>query len=190
MSIPLIMIIGTSPCYLTRGFSMKPSILTISGMVICAILLTCDMFSPRNVEKPISGSSVSDPFRLYSILEYTGEAFSKTSYEDIFDSSFVFIDVNNIKSSRDQEIEALKAITASCKCDSINTVWDTCDGVHEIQGDNTLTLCRSFKVTFFSATVSTIDSGKAEFYLRRSSENTWTIVTWTEEGAQRSIFHP
>lgn len=169
---------------------MKSSVPALSAIMICVIVLTCDMFSPRIVEKPSNGSTVSDPFRLYSILEYTGEAFSKTSYEDIFDSSFVFIDVNNVKSSRDQEIEALKAITASCKCDSINTVWDTCNGIGEIQGDNTLTLCRSFKVTFFSASGATIDSGKAEFYLRRSSENTWTIVTWTEGGTQRSIFHP
>ena len=183
-------IIGTSPYYFPRGFNMKSSVPALSAIMICVIVLTCDMFSPRIVEKPSNGSTVSDPFRLYSILEYTGEAFSKTSFEDIFDSSFVFIDVNNVKSSRDQEIEALKAITASCKCDSINTVWDTCNGIGEIQGDNTLTLCRSFKVTFFSTSGATIDSGKAEFYLRRSSENTWTIVTWTEGGTQRSIFHP
>jgi hypothetical protein len=145
------------------------------------------MFSPRTVENPlVNSSSINDPFRLSTILEYTGEQFSKTDYEDIFDSSFVYIDVNNIQYTRNQEIQALTVLN-SCKCDSINTVWDTC-GI--APGDNSYTLCRSFTVTFFSASGPTVDSGKAQFKVVRSAENTWTILSWTEEGLQRSIFHP
>ncbi|MGB7567603.1 MAG: hypothetical protein WBM07_07080 [Chitinivibrionales bacterium] len=170
---------------------MKLPIPALAGLIIGAGLLTCDMFSSRTVENPvINSSSINDPFSLYTILNYTGEEFSKTDYEDIFDSNFVFIDIDGAQSSRDEEIERLKGIAASCKCDSINTVWDTCNGVTEIQGDNTLTLCRSYKVSFFSVTGATIDSGKAQFHVRRSAENTWTILSWTEEGLQRSIFHP
>jgi hypothetical protein len=147
------------------------------------------MFSPRTIEKPTSGSTVTDPFQLYTILKNTGYSFSKTSYEDIFDTGFVFIDGNNASFTRTDEIEALKAIVASCGCDSINTAWDTCNGPQEIHADNALTLWRSFKVTFFSGTSATVDSGKAEFNVRRSAENTWTVITWNE-GPQRTIFHP
>src|SRR5271157_3943066 len=147
------MIIGISLYYLPRGFNMKLPISALVGVIIGGTLLTCDMFSPRTVENPvINSSSINDPFSLYTILNYTGEEFSKTDYEDIFDSNFVFIDVDGAQSSREEEIERLKGISASCKCDSINTIWDTCNGVTEIQGDNTLTLCRSYKVSFFSAT--------------------------------------
>jgi hypothetical protein len=147
------------------------------------------MFSPRTVERPSSGSTVIDPFRLYSILKYTGEAFSKTSYEDIFDSNFVFTDINSSTYSRAQEIEALKAILALHKRETINTIWDTCNDVGDKHGDHTLTLCRSFKVTFSSVAGVTIDSGKAQFDLRQSLDNTWTILKWSEEG-QQTIFHP
>jgi hypothetical protein len=183
------MITGILLFYLVRGFNMKSKISAMIGIIFGCIALSCDMFSPRTVESPGSGSSVTDPFRLYSILKYTGEAFSKTSYEDVFDSNFVFIDFNGASSSRGTEIEALHRIVASCKCDSINTVWDTCNDVGEIHGDHTLTLCRSYKVTFISATGVTIDSGKTQFDLRESLDNTWTIVRWNEEG-QQTIFHP
>jgi len=159
----------------------------LTSVAIAGFLSTCGMFSPRTVENPlVNSSSINDPFRLSTILEYTGEQFSKTDYEDIFDSSFVYIDVNNIQYTRDQEIQAL-TVLGSCKCDSINTVWDTC-GI--APGDNSYTLCRSFTVTFFSASGATVDSGKAQFKVVRSAENTWTILSWTEEGLQRSIFHP
>jgi hypothetical protein len=156
-----------------------------------SFLITCGMFSPRTVESPqVNSSSLKDPFSLNTILMYTGEQFSKTDYEDIFDTNFVFIDFYGQQYDRNLEIQHLKVL-GSCKCDSITTVWDTCPGVGEIQGDNTLTLCRSFTVTFFSTSgEATVDSGKAEFKVGRSAENTWTILSWTEEGPQRSIFHP
>lgn len=171
------------------GPAMKSRIYTMICIIVSCCAITCDMFSPRIVERPGSGPSITDPFRLYSILKSTGETFSKTSYEDIFDINFMFTDANLSSYGRAQEIEALRKLIAVHRQDSISTVWDTCNGVLEIHGDHSMTLCRIFKVTFTGASGVVTDSGKTQFELRQSPDNTWTIFKWSEEG-QRTVFHP
>jgi hypothetical protein len=154
------------------------------GLIAC-IGLSCGIFTPNQVEKP-AGEMFSDPFRLYSILENTGEQFSKTGYEDIFDENFKFIAWDNASYNKETMIEQLKTLKAS---DSISTVWDTCGGVGEIREGNTLTLCRTYYLTYFRPSGNVSDTGKINFTLNRSQGSIWTIMVW-EEGVARSIFHP
>ncbi len=166
--------------------SYKYSI-AILGFIVWAGL-SCGIFTPQQVEKP-AGETFSDPFRVYSILEKTGEQFSKTAYEDIFDQNFQFIAWDNATFNREIVIEQLKTLKASCTCEKISTVWDTCWNFGEIRGENSMYLCRTFYVTFFKSSGNVSDTGKVEFTLNRSSGNIWTITGWKEE-VNRSIFHP
>lgn len=157
----------------------------IYGTFMC-LFLSCGLFTPQHVEVP-SGTSI-DPFRLDLILQKTGEKFSKTAYEDLFDINFRFIAWDNAVYTRENEIEALKLLKASY--DSLATIWDTCEGVGEIREGNTMTLCRTFYISIFNDQGSSLlDSGKVQFTLNRLSGNIWTIVQW-QEGSTRSKFHP
>jgi hypothetical protein len=164
----------------------------ISGKFCCGIVgimaLSCGIFTPRPVEKP-TGQTFVDPFRLYTILDKTGEQFSKTAYEDIINEHFTFIAWDNATYSRDNIIEQLKTLNASCNCEKINTVWDTCLGTGEIRVADTLTICRTFIVTYYRSSGNVSDTGKVQFVLNRSSGSIWTVVLW-KEGLIRSIFHP
>jgi hypothetical protein len=157
-----------------------------AGFIIIS-MFSCGLFTPRNVEPPGDDTFI-DPFRLGSILNGTGAQFSKTSYEDIFDSNFQFKAWDNVAYSRENEIERLKTIKASCNC-SLSTEWDTCENVGEIRNETSMTLCRTFFVTHHYSSGTTIDTGEVEFSLSQLSINTWTIVLW-KEGSTRSIFHP
>jgi hypothetical protein len=152
------------------------------------LLFSCDMFTPRSVEKPID-TTFEDPFRLYSILNKTGEQFSKTSYEDILDTNFRFIAWDYAAYTRESEIEQLKKLQASCNCDSISTIWDTCSKNIETRNDTSMTLCRTYFVTYNYSNSKVTDTGSVEFFLVRQTGNTWKISLW-QENVQRSIFHP
>lgn len=167
---------------------MYKAIFSVGVGIIISMLFSCGIFTPRTVEKP-GGEVFSDPFHLYSILDKTGEQFTKTSYEDIFDSTFQFIAWDNATYNRYDEIEKLKTLKASCNCDSFSTVWDTCEGVGEKREESSMTLCRTFFLTYYSDGSKDIDSGKVQFKLNRSAGNIWTIVLW-EEQVSRSVFHP
>jgi hypothetical protein len=161
---------------------MKRTIISLGvGLLLCS----CGMFTPREVEQP-SVETAGDPFHLYSILEKTGEQFSKIAYEDILDSNFTFVAWDNALYNRENEIEQLKTLKATCNCE-VN--WDTCAGRGETREGDTLTLCRTFFVRNGNSNGLVVDSGKAEISLNRSSGNIWTIVVW-KEGSLRSIFHP
>jgi hypothetical protein len=182
------MIIGTSRFYLTQGFKMSKECVIVGIVLIFMGGFSCGIFTPQPVEKP-AGETLSDPFRVYSILENTGEQFSKTSYEDIFDTNFAFIAWDNSNYNRERTIEKLKTLNATCACEKISAVWDTCGNIGEIREGTSMTLCRTFYVTYFRSSGNKSDTGKAEFTLNRSSGNIWTIVEWKEE-ISRSIFHP
>jgi hypothetical protein len=160
---------------------MKKNIVA-AGIVL--LIASCGIFSPSRVEEPGEGAS-GDPFQLYSILDKTGEKFSKKAYEDILAQEFQFIAWDNAVYSREDLIEQLNKLKVSCNC---SVSWDTCEGVGEIREESSMTLCRTFFVTDQSKKEAT-DTGKVEFGLIRSSVNTWMIVSW-KEGVTRSIFHP
>jgi hypothetical protein len=165
---------------------MRRKIFILSAGFLIASVFSCGLFTPRNVENPGDDTFI-DPFRLDSILNGTGEKFSKASYEDILDDNFQFIAWDNTTYNRDREIERLKTLKASNS--TLSTVWDTCEGTGEIRGETSMTLCRTFFVTYGNSNNIVTDTGKVEFTLTRSSGNIWTILEWNESSI-RSIFHP
>jgi hypothetical protein len=171
-----------------QGFNMSRIVFIICFGIITSIVFSCGIFTPRTVEKP-SGEISGDSFSLYSILDKTGEQFSKTAYEDIFDENFIFKAWDNATYDREKVIEQLKTLKATCACEKISTNWDTCGNIGEIREGNSMTLCRTFYVTYFRSNGNISDTGKAKFTLNRSSGNIWTIMVWEEE-VTRSIFHP
>jgi hypothetical protein len=150
------------------------------------ILVSCGIFTPDRVEEPSIGAN-TDSLHLSSILQNTGGHFSKMpyEYEDVLSSNFRFVAWDNAEYGREVLVEQFKKLKASCGC---SIIWDTCEDVGEIRNEDTMTICRRFKVMSSSAR-SVTDSGKVEFTLGQSSVNTWLIVLW-KENLTRSIFHP
>jgi hypothetical protein len=153
--------------------------------VCCACLLSCEMFSPREVQKP-QGPFV-DRLVLSAIMKATGQSFSKTSYEDILHPLFVFIAFNGPAFNHDNEVARLQSIIVD---PTVYAIWDTCAGnIQELP--DTMIVCRKFKVTYNKTTTdSSVDSGSVQLRLEYyAPKNTWTIRTWQEEG-KMSIFNP
>jgi hypothetical protein len=158
--------------------------INIIALGIGLILVSCGIFTPSRVEEPAE-VALGDPFRLYSILDGTGEQFSKKAYEDILSPDFQFVAWDNAAYGRQDVIEQLNKLKMSCNC---AVSWDSCKGVGEIRDESSMTLCRTFYVKNRSQKEVT-DTGKVEFGLIRSSGNIWTVVSW-KEGLSRSMFHP
>ena len=147
----------------------------------------CGLFTPRtDFEPPISdqGGTV-DHFNFVSLLEESGEKFSKLDWYELFDDDFRYINVRLASGSYGKtdlinHLSQQHEIYPDAKVDWVNR-----EGI--IRNINTITLSN---VDYTVECSNDTFTGTGSFRCVRDDNNIWRIMQWNDDPDENQFFSP
>lgn len=159
-------------------------------VILIGILLVshCGLFMPRTDFELPESKKAEDPFNFRSLLEGSGEQFSKLDWYELFDTDFKYTNVRlgNIEYGQEAFINLLNQQVEIYP--DVQVTWVNNEG---FPGDvNLITLSNiSYTITTSSQPDVVLFSGISQFILRRDQAQ-WRILEWTDEPTSESFFSP
>jgi|WetSurMetagenome_2_1015567.scaffolds.fasta_scaffold265619_1 hypothetical protein len=161
----------------------------VFAVVLLQLLVSCNIFSPRDSESPAKEGGGTDPLGFAAIMGNTGQTFTKLRYEDLFlDNDSVYNDFNSGRYSKTQLMQRLQQIVQDTL---IKVLWQT-GKVWKNAGIDTMILSELKYYIFPDGTTSgaPLDSGSSNFTVIYKQD--WFISKWVDvpSGANKSFFAP
>ena len=158
-------------------------------MIGLLLLIRCGIFSPRTDFELPESKKVEDPFNFGSLLDGSGEQFSKLDWYELFDSDFKYTNVRlgNIEYGQKELINQLNQQEEIYP--DVEVKWVNDEGFP--RDVDIITLSNISYTVFNPAQPDTIlFSGISQFVIRRDQTKIWRILEWTDEPTNESFFSP
>jgi len=158
-------------------------------LIITLVFCSCGLFTPRDAETP-EQSVVSDPFNFGS-LRWGTDQFSKVSYQELFDASLNYVDVNGTVFKYSEFLNHLS--TMQSKLTIKTAIWTVDGSSSDIQeGDSLWILYRIYQVDAYDAkSIEYTFTAPVTMRVWRGATRTeWTIIEFTDKYSGYSVFHP
>ena len=156
------------------------------SLFIAMGLAGCGLFTPRtDFEDPASEGGTVDHFRFASLLEGSGEKFSKLDWYELFDDHFKYINVRLANVEYDKTALISHLFQQHEIYPQAVVKWSNTDGF--LRNIDTITLSNA---GYTVESGDDIFSGTSSFTIIRDAVNIWHIVSWTDEPATDPFFSP
>lgn len=153
-------------------------------MLICR----CGLFTPRDDFELPASETEEDPFSFSSLLDETGEEFSKLDLPELLhpDIEYTNVRLGDIRYYQDDLINHLRWRINNFS--DLKVTWNDRDGFVE-EGDTLIMINEiSYQIVKSDESENVLFSGTCQFVIKRGLDDIWRIFEWTDEPTTRESF--
>jgi hypothetical protein len=168
--------------------TMKHFLITV---LVVMNICSCGIFTPRDdLELPASATE-EDPFSFSSLLDETGEEFSKLDLSELLhpDIEYTNVRLGDIPYYQDDLISHLRWRINNFS--DLKVTWTDRDGFVE-EGDTLIMINEiSYQIVKGEISEDVLFSGTCQFIIKRGLDDIWRIFEWIDEPTtSESFFSP
>ena len=150
----------------------------IGATLLCNFMITCGIFTPRDgLEQPEIKINIGDPFSFSTLLEGSGQQFSKLNWYELFHDDFTYTNTRLVGEPSDKTsfIDHLEG--QYDQFPEATVAWDGMEFFSTSDDDTFILNDVTYKIV--NADTS-FDSGSSNFIIIRDSTSIWQILRWTD----------
>ncbi|MBN1308704.1 MAG: hypothetical protein JXA18_12345 [Chitinispirillaceae bacterium] len=158
--------------------------------ILCCGFVSCGIFAPReDFELPVSDERIGDPFNFASLLDGSGEQFSKLDWYELFDDKFEYVNVRLANIVYDKSALISRLFLQHDIFPGVAVTWVNNEGI--LITIDMITLRNvSYAVAMKETPETPLYSGNSGFIIVRGNDNIWRIRSWTDEPSGEAFFSP
>ena len=161
--------------------------IVLAFMIIC----NCGIFTPRTDFELPASETEEDPFSFGSLLDETGEEFSKLDLPELLhpDIEYTNVRLGDIRYHQEDLINHLR--WRKNNFSDLEVSWTDRDGFVE-DGDTLILINEiSYQIVKSGTPENVLFSGTCQFVIKRGLDDIWRIFEWTDEPTtSESFFSP